>query len=179
MTSSCLVRKNAFLVRHFMLQNANIYQGRLGTNIGKVEKKRCVFGNEYSEIDKSIPFRPMFKLQFFRTSNPAPANATEEEAAADEAEMKEAFSATGASPGQQSIWRSNYRWLRGLPPSSTSDTGGGGGEGGQLESLAAVRKTPPFLSPFLYLLILPAHFTKTGSGQICRKLRIEVFLRRS
>ena len=27
----------------------------------------------------------MFKLQFFRTSNPAPANATEEEAAADEA----------------------------------------------------------------------------------------------
>ena len=99
-------------------------------------------------IDKSIPFRPMFKLQFFRTSNPAPANATEEEAAADEAEMREAFSETGASAGQQSIWRSNYRWLRGLPPSSTSDTEGGGG---QLESLAAVRKTPLFWSRFLYL----------------------------
>lgn len=40
-----------------------------------------------------------------------------EDAAADEAEMAEAFAATGASPGQQSIWRANYRWLRGLPGS--------------------------------------------------------------
>lgn len=63
-------------------------------------------------------------FQFFRTSQPAPANATAEDAAADEAEMTEAFAATGASAGQQSIWRQNYRWLRGLPalPEITTET---------------------------------------------------------
>ena len=43
-----------------------------------------------------------------------------DEAAADEAEMTAAFAATGASPGQQSIWRSTYRWLRGLPSESAA-----------------------------------------------------------
>jgi hypothetical protein len=81
--------------------------------------------------DQDIPFRPMYKLQFMRTSNPAPANATEEEAAADEVEMRQAFAVSGASPGQQSIWRSNYRWLRGLPSQCSLVTGG------QLQSLAA------------------------------------------
>ena len=96
--------------------------------------------------DKTIPFRPMFKLQFFRTSQPAPANETPEDAAADEADMAAAFvsteaiylqhslipgipltgcecfqEASGASPGQQSIWRANYRWLRGLPSQAAAD----------------------------------------------------------
>lgn len=53
---------------------------------------------------------------------------TAEDAAADEAEMTEAFAATGASPGQQSIWRQNYRWLRGLPPLPETTTATANGE---------------------------------------------------
>ena len=56
----------------------------------------------------------MYKLQFFRTSAPTPSHDTAAEAAAEEAEAAAAFASTGASAGQQAIWRSTYRWLRGL-----------------------------------------------------------------
>ena len=56
----------------------------------------------------------MYKLQFFRTSAPTPLHDTAAEAAAEEAEAAAAFASTGASAGQQAIWRSTYRWLRGL-----------------------------------------------------------------
>ena len=64
--------------------------------------------------NRALKYRTMYKLQFFRTSAPTPAHDTAAEAAAEEAEAAAAFASSGASAGQQAIWRSTYRWLRGL-----------------------------------------------------------------